>query len=114
LSVAEYLASDYQVENNTENILKVANVWGRWGFYDYGTENVKITNILLKNPKITYINSYNYKNNIQEQFVIPAVTFEVEKPANIEYFYQETITVPLLKDMYKYDDSGKIIGSSEY
>jgi hypothetical protein len=26
LSVAEYLASDYQVENNTENILKVANV----------------------------------------------------------------------------------------
>lgn len=114
LSVAQYLASEYQVENNVENILKVANVWGRWGFYDYGTENVKITNVLLKNPKITYINSYSYKNNVQEQYVIPTVTFEVEKPADVEYFYQETITVPLVKDMYKYDDTGKIIGSSEY
>jgi hypothetical protein len=26
LSVAQYLASEYQVENNVENILKVANV----------------------------------------------------------------------------------------
>jgi hypothetical protein len=32
----------------------------------------------------------------------------------MEQFYQETITVPLVKDMYKYDGTGKIIGSSEY
>lgn len=113
MSVATYIASQYQVENNVENILKVANVWGRYGFYDMGTDNVKITNIALKNPKLTYINTYNYKNNIQEQFVIPAIIFEVEKPENTEYFYQETITVPLLKDFYKYDEKWMIIGQSE-
>lgn len=113
LSIDNYLKSDYKTETSTENILKVANVWWRYGFYDAWTEKVKYVDVNLKNPEIKYVHTYSFKDNTQEQFLIPAVVFEVDKPENTEYYYGETVIVPLLKDSYKYDEKGKIIGASE-
>lgn len=113
LSIDNYLKSDYKTETSTENILKVANVWWRYGFYDTGTEKVKYIDVNLKNPEIKYVHTYSFKDNTQEQFLIPAVVFEVDKPENTEYYYWETVVVPLLKDSYKYDGNGVIIGGSE-
>jgi hypothetical protein len=62
----------------------------------------------LKNPEIKYVHTYSYKDNIQEQYLVPAVVFEVEKIENTENFYGETVVVPLLKDSYKYDENGNI------
>ncbi len=113
LSVDNYLKSDYKTETNTANILKVANKWGRYGFYDIGTENVKYVDIKLKNPKLKYINTFNYKTYTQEHFLIPAIVFEIDNENGSEYNYGETITVPLVKDFYKYDGYWAIIWASE-
>lgn len=112
LSVNNYLKSNYETETNKENILKVANVWGRFGFYTPETDKVKYVDIGLKNPKLKYINSYQYNNFWQEQFLIPAIVFEVEKDEN-ENYYSNTVIVPLLKDFYKYNNAGNIVGNSQ-
>jgi hypothetical protein len=64
---------------------------------------VKYVDIKLKNPKLKYINTFNYKTYTQEQFLIPAIVFEIDNKNGAEYNYGETITVPLVKDFYKYD-----------
>lgn len=112
LSVNNYLKSNYETETNKENILKVANVWGRFGFYTPETDKVKYVDIGLKNPTLKYINVYEYKNNTQEQYLIPAVVFEIEK-AWVENYYADSITVPLVKDFYKYDNSWNIVWNSQ-
>lgn len=115
LNIANYVKSDYTIENKLENILKVAWVWWRYGFYQNEVpqnENTKYVDIKLKNPKIIYVNTYSYKNNVQEQFLIPTVSFEIEKEWLPEFFYVERVNVPLLKDFYKYDENGNIVGSS--
>jgi hypothetical protein len=66
-------------------------------------ENAKHVTKTLINPKLTYVNTYNYKNNSQEEFVIPAITFEVDKDKTDPNYFPEKVTVPLLKDFYKYD-----------
>lgn len=117
INISNYIASEYEIENNTENILQVANVWGRYGFYNYNTQDVKIIERKLLNPKIVYISTYRYENNISEQFIVPAVRFEIQKtPEELQdqYYTNPYITVPLIKDIYKYDDTGKIIWTSDY
>ncbi len=113
LSIDSYLKSDYETETSTANLLKVAGKWWRYGFYDYGTQEVKYIDVKLKNPEIKYVHTYSFKDNVQEQFLVPAVVFDVEKPANTENFYGENVVVPLLKDSYKYDGVGNIIGTSK-
>jgi hypothetical protein len=59
----------------------------------------------LKNPSIKYIHIYSYKDNIQEQYLVPAIVFEIDNEKGAEYNYGETITIPLLKDFYKYNSN---------
>jgi hypothetical protein len=68
----------------------------------------------LKNPVLKYVHTYSYKDNKQEEFLIPAVVFEVENPETTEYYFNvENIVVPLVRDFYKYDGKGYIIGTNE-
>ena len=114
LSVYNYLKSDYKIETSTANILNIASKWWRYGFNDYGTDNVKYIDIKLKNPVLKYVHTYSYKDNKQEEFLIPAVVFEVENPETTEYYFNvENIVVPLVRDFYKYDGKGYIIGTNE-
>ncbi len=110
LSVLSYLKSDYKIETNTKNILKVANVWGRYGFYDYG-ENVKYVDKNLVNPRIKYVNIYKYDSYIPEQYLVPAVVFDVENKE--ENNYTQSIIIPVVKDFYKYDNSWNIVWNSQ-
>lgn len=111
LWVSNYLKSYYETETNLENILKTANVWGRYGFYDYWNENVKYIYKTLKNPRLNCINTYKYDNFWQEQFLIPAIIFDIEDTK--ENMFIQTIIVPLVKDFYKYDNSWNIVWNSQ-
>lgn len=117
LSKYDFQEAKYDVENNTQNILKVAQVGGRWGFYDasevYG-QDAKYIDIEITSPKLTYINNYKYDetNFSDEQYLIPAVVFEVVKNGSNDY-YGDSITIPLIKDLYTYDKDGNIIWNSQ-
>ncbi|MGE4444870.1 MAG: hypothetical protein AB7E37_07885 [Candidatus Altimarinota bacterium] len=112
LHINNYEKYAYNIETSKENILKIANVGGRFGLENEIPKNAKYIDILLKNPTLQYISTYKYENFSQEQFLIPAVVFEIEK-AGVENYYGDTITVPLVKDFYKYDKSGNIVGNSQ-
>lgn len=112
LHINNYEKSAYNIETSKENILKIANVWWRFWLENEIPENAKYIDILLKNPTLQYISTYKYENFSQEQFLIPAVVFEIEQKEDINY-YGEYISVPLLKDFYRYDEQGNIIGWNE-
>ncbi|MDD3303196.1 MAG: hypothetical protein PHN31_06590, partial [Candidatus Gracilibacteria bacterium] len=112
LVVDNYLKSDYDTEENTKNILKVANVGGKYGFNNALTENAKYIDLKLKNPKLKYVSSYIFRNNVNQLYLIPSIVFEVEKDGNSSY-YSDYVIVPLVKDFYKYDETGNIVGASE-
>lgn len=112
LEVKNYLKSDYSTETNQKNILQVASVWWRYWLNNTqeSDEKVKYINKNLINPKLKYISTYTYNQNTPTEFLVPAIIFEVENENNQDY--TETITVPLVKDFYKYDNSWKIIWSN--
>lgn len=112
LHINNYEKSAYNIETSKENILKIANVWWRFWLENEIPKNAKYIDILLKNPTLQYISTYKYENFSQEQFLIPAVVFEIEK-AWVENYYWDTITVPLVKDFYKYDKSWNIVWNSQ-
>ncbi len=113
---SDYFSSEYAMETDIENILKVANVWGIWGIYDipHDTES-EIVEYELTNPQLISVKSISYKNNTTEEFIIPAIRFDIVYPNDEENIYKtnEVITVPLLKDFYKYDENWKIIGAQD-
>lgn len=113
LSVDNYLKSYYKTETNTNNILNVANKGWRFGFNDYGTGAIDYIDVNINNPQIKYVHTYSYKDNQSEQYLIPAIVFDVENPENNGNYFGDTIVIPLLKDSYKYDEKGNIIGASE-
>lgn len=110
LSVDNYLKSEYKVETSKENILKIASVWWRYGFNNTDLKNLKYVDITLINPKLKYINTYKYDNNKTEEYLVPAIVFEVVKDEKSTY-YGETVTVPLVKDFYKYENDKIIWGN---
>jgi len=112
LVVDDYLKSDYDTEKGIKNILKVANVWWRYWFNNAITENAKYIDLKLKNPKLKYVSSYIFRNNVNQLYLIPSIVFEVEKDENSSY-YSDYVIVPLVKDFYKYDETWNIVWASE-
>lgn len=109
LKIEQYAKSDYKIENNTDNILHIANAWWRFWLEIEKVENAQYIDIKLKNPKLQYVHIYHYtQNNWQEEFLIPAIVFEIENNDE-NNFMSKIISVPLLKDFYSYDENGKII-----
>lgn len=112
LSVSTYLKSDYEMETQTGNILKVASKWGRYGIYDYGTQKVKYIDVNIENPEIKYILSSIYKDGKYEEYLVPAIIFNVKKGENNLSYVSDTISIPLVKSFYTYDSAGNITGSN--
>lgn len=107
-----YIASDYNVDTNISNILKVAQAGWRWGLWINYESSVKIQKkeVQIWNPRLEYVNVYDYKNGQSIQYVIPALIFPtVTKPSETDYFSSQVV-VPLIKDFYEYDNSGVLRG----
>ena len=115
INVSKYESSLYNIETNKNNILKIAEVWWRWGFNNIENEydNVKYINKVLINPKLVYVNTYKYSNGVNEEYIIPAIVFDVKKDENDNSTYDQKVTIPLVKDLYKYDGSWNIVWSNE-
>ncbi len=67
-------------------------------FMPQGT-TVKSVNITLGTPEISLVRMYNYRNNMSEELLVPALVFPVTNVPEGEYFYQKSITVPLAAEL---------------
>lgn len=113
LEKISYIASDYDIDTNTWNILKIAEKWWRYWFW-YEPENVQYIEVPIWTPSLQYVNIYNYQNGVSVQYVVPAYVFPVMKEASNWDYYSNQIVVPLVKDFYKYDNSGLLRGVEWY
>jgi len=92
-------SSQYEIENNEEELIKLAEQGGL--FRQYKSPNpTKNVDIELGSPEIGLIKYYNYQNNISEELYVPALIFPIISISDKEvYFYQQNIIVPLAKDI---------------
>ncbi len=116
LNSMTYAASEYSIENDNKNILKVTNAGWRYWLYEngYNEGEYKEINVELENPKIIYINYYiyNYENNTSDEYFIPAISFDIIKDeSNSNYIYNNSVIVPLVKDFYNYWKQWEIIST---
>lgn len=97
------------LENKVENILQVALKWGKdWLLEMPQSEKKREVHVVLQNPKIVYTNIYNFVWGTSIEYFAPSVVFEV-KSSDDPNFYQTEIVVPLVKEIYKYDENGNIV-----
>lgn len=116
IQINDYISSLYEVETSKENILKVAQKWWRMSLENNLEENydeVKYIDQTLTNPRLEYINIYKYVDNNQEEYIVPAIIFDVESDMEDNFYWQERVSVPLVKDFYEYDNSWNVIWNNE-
>lgn len=105
---------DLELEKSNENILKVALKWWKDWFIEMPeSQKKKDIYINLKNPKLWYTNVYTYSNWESKEYFVPAIIFEVDKTWEANNYYQNEVIVPLVKEIYKYDENWTIIWVSQ-
>jgi hypothetical protein len=98
-------SSNYEAETNVDVIKKVAENGGRFHPYYYNAEdkNAETATIELGTPKLALVQYWQYDeaNAVGYEIFVPSYIFPViSKPKDI-YFYQQTVVVPLIKDLLK-------------
>lgn len=95
-----YSRSSYDAVTTSGAILnflkKSGNAYG--GGMPPGTEvqNVEIT---LGTPIVGFTKVYRYDNNQNDELIVPALIFPVKNVPEGQYYYQQTVTVPLAKEL---------------
>ncbi len=98
LFTRNYDSSNYQVETNTQRILDFAKNGGTlFGAYEGPEANV--VELKLGTPSQSYMISWQYKNNENNELLVPAYIFPVEPVDNNQNYYPKNIVVPIIKDI---------------
>lgn len=98
-SFNSYLASDYELESNSDIILSHALKGGK--FVDYNINNKSENVVELGTPSIVYV-KINYKEfNSENGLLIPCYSFPVDKTNDELNRYRKQVIVPLIKKYYQ-------------
>ncbi len=97
LRTQKYQSSLYQTETDTAKLLFRTQQSNYYYKYDNPSKTIEIS---LNTPAIAYVRFLNYRDGKSEELLAPALIFPVEKSQDVEYFYQENIIVPLIKELF--------------
>ena len=87
-------SSSYEIENNFDNILKIAEKW--WNNQTYlleNSQNTKEIELNLGEPSLEYVHIYEYKNSISNEYYVPAYIFPVTSKSDSPAYFQNKIIV---------------------
>lgn len=109
LTTQNYISSEYDVITDWEAVKRTAEKGGMQPIYIYG-EQYKTYELQLGQPSEIYMAYYKYTDKGQEEYLVPALLFDILNPPEGVYFYQSSVVVPLIKDFARNDnnDSGPI------
>ncbi|MGE5297953.1 MAG: hypothetical protein ACM3KM_02220, partial [Acidobacteriaceae bacterium] len=108
LAVPNFQSSQYDAETDSAKLLKIAEKGGMYGYVQPNAK--KFVDIELGTPKIELVRMWNYKNNQSEELLIPSLIFPITKlPDSDPYFYRNSVTVPLIKEILDKDNGNPII-----
>lgn len=100
----KYQGSLYETEKNTDTILKIAE---KGGIYGYIYEDAKKTvEIEIGTPQMVYMRMYNYKNNQNDELLVPALMFPITKNLPSEMQWRRSVIVPLAKELLENNQGG--------
>ncbi|MBP7114675.1 MAG: hypothetical protein KBA40_04435 [Candidatus Peribacteraceae bacterium] len=99
----DYSKSDYAGVSDAKQVTDyLANLDNYAWMPESDMKDVKTATITLGEPVMGYSVYYTYKDNVNQELLIPVLTFPV---TNVEggdpYFYRSTVMVPLAADMLK-------------
>lgn len=106
-----YESSGYEAETDVDVIKKVAENGGRHRrYYFEDRENAKTATIELGTPKLALVKYWQYDQEKNEgaELYVPSYIFPVVSFPDDIYYYQQSIVVPLIKDMLKEVEDGAI------
>ncbi|MFH1822109.1 MAG: hypothetical protein ABH830_00225 [Patescibacteria group bacterium] len=101
LSSSSYESSNYQIENDNEKIITLAEQGGLNRLW-YNPEASEAVDLELGTPTKSLIRYWHYdqEKNLSSEIFIPALTFPINNlPEQTPYFYQTAVVVPLIKEV---------------
>lgn len=101
LSALRFESSLYEAETDIKKLISIAENGGFRGGY-YFAENQNQTEIELGTPVTAYVKIWQYEPQKAEsqELIVPALIFPITKsPADVPYFFQQNIIVPIVKDV---------------
>ncbi|RLC38071.1 hypothetical protein DRH27_03180, partial [Candidatus Falkowbacteria bacterium] len=104
--LVDYESSDYEAEIDTDRLLQYAEHGGRYGNYAY-PETDKTVEIKLGEPKLSLIRYWHYDQSKLkgEELLAPAYIFPIIEKPEQDYFYRQSVVVPLIKELL--DEAGQ-------
>lgn len=95
LRAENYQSATYNLERDKDEILKMA---AKGGLYNYFYDQSKTSEIELDSPEFALIRVYNYKDNNQEEILVPGLIFSIKNKPN-DYYGNQKVVVLLVKDI---------------
>ncbi len=99
-------ASGYATETDVARLLKLAEQGGWRGGYGYpmplaesGMPTPKTETIELGTPEVAYVKIWQYQNGQNNELLVPSLVFPITKKPTSGYFYQNSVIVPLIKEI---------------
>jgi len=107
LSSQNYESSSYPADTNIDELLKRAEQGGYFG----GTHTDPAANtqdVQLGTPTISYLRAWQYRNGLNDELYVPALIFPVTQMPQGQYFYRQSVVVPLVKGLLQDNSGGPI------
>lgn len=93
-----YEASSYDLENDTEKIVTLAEDGG-WNRNYYYEDKEDLLEIKLGTPEFSYVQMWRYKDNQSQELLVPALMFPIIDKPEFGYFGGNYVVVPLVKEL---------------
>lgn len=97
LNSQKYQSSSYPAETSFNEILKIAERGGIYGFIQ--ESNADVVELKLNTPKNILMQYWTYKDGQNQELLVPALMFPILNQPENKMFYQENIVVPLARDL---------------
>jgi hypothetical protein len=99
LNTQNYQSSNYKMETDKDKILKLLRNGSIYPYYNYQETDTKIVEIPVGTPKLQYVRTWQYKNNISDELLVPALVFPILNPDKTDNPYKTSVVIPLAKDL---------------
>lgn len=99
LNTQNYQSSNYKMETDKDKILKLLRNGSIYPYYNYQETDTKIVEIPVGTPKLQYVRTWQYKNNISDELLVPALVFPILNPEKTDNPYKTSVVIPLAKDI---------------
>ncbi|MBX4187545.1 MAG: hypothetical protein KW793_00195 [Candidatus Doudnabacteria bacterium] len=107
LTTQNYQSSSYTAENDVQRIMKIVSAGGFRNYMYSDPKGTEVT-IELGTPTVSMVKLWNYKDNTNEELLVPALIFPVTKePTGVGpyYWYRKNVVVPLVKEILDNENS---------